>query len=152
MGLPLKLLHFTVSGRRFAVPVGEIAEIREIGAITTVPGAPAAIAGVAELRGRIVTLLDLATIFELDPVGTGTRLAIPYSEPRAHLALVVPLSASDLKTGEAVDPAPGSGTIGPGELGVEIVLTDGVPAFLLDLDALARLAGQRVRDGFRIGA
>lgn len=51
---------FERAGVRYLVPLAGLAEIRGAERITRVPGVGAAIAGVVHLRGRIVTVHDLA--------------------------------------------------------------------------------------------
>ena len=44
----------------FGLPVAEVVDVIRLGAITSVPLAPDWVAGVVNLRGRIVTAIDLA--------------------------------------------------------------------------------------------
>jgi chemotaxis signal transduction protein len=139
--------------------IADIAEIKEVASVTTVPGAPDAIAGLTDLRGRIVTLVDLARLFALPGAAIGSRLAVQFSEPLSHLGLLVAASVHDVRTDAAHDlswgpPAPG----GPNELveaeplGREIVLDGAHTAFLLDVNALAIECSTRVRGQFRVTA
>lgn len=54
-----QLVTMTVDGQLFGIPILKVQDIVEPTQITTVPLAPAAIAGVLNLRGRIVTVIDL---------------------------------------------------------------------------------------------
>jgi len=153
------LLHFEAGGRRFALPVTAIAEIREAGTVTPVPGTPAEIAGLIDMRGRIVTLMDLAAIFGLEAGLAPDRLAIQLAEPHGHLALLVPAAIQDLRTdsGHGRDPGGAPGDREPADpdasrppLGRELLLVDGAPVFLLDLQALAARCTQSVRERFRV--
>ncbi len=150
------LLHFSAGSRRFALPVGGISEIREAGAITPVPGAPKAIAGIIDMRGRIVTLMDLAAIFGLGTGSVAEPLAVQLADPYAHLALLVPAAIQDLRTETGTAPQPARDAAeAPAEacspaLGREILLAGGAPALLLDLQALTDHCTARVRDRFRV--
>ena len=130
-----------LGGSRYALPMGAVAEVGRPPALTRVPGLPAWLAGVANWRGRVLSVLDLRPLLagtheELDrrarlvvlnragvPVGLltegveGTRLLdLEQVEPAlAHL----PGTAADLLAGQTTD--------GEGPCGV------------LDLDALFRL-------------
>lgn len=54
-----QLVTMTVDGQLFGIPILRVQDIVEPSDITPVPLAPAAIAGVLNLRGRIVTVIDL---------------------------------------------------------------------------------------------
>ena len=158
-----KLLHFAAGDRRFALPVAAIAEIRELQSITPVPGTPEAIAGLADIRGRVVTLLDLGRIFGLEPDPRSALLAVQLAEPLTHLALLVPTIVQSVRTdagagaGWQEAPLPPSGEWGGTSgslqgLGREVILAGGEPVFLIDPAALIRHCVQRVRDRFRVSA
>jgi purine-binding chemotaxis protein CheW len=153
-----KLLHFLAGGRRFALPVASISEIREIQEVTPVPGTPDAISGLAEIRGRIVTLLDMVRIFDLPAPAEPGRLAVQFAEPLSHLALLVPAPVHALRTDAGAEAAGAPADDDPPAeprprgLGREVVLAGGEPVFLVDTEALIRHAIQRVRDRFRISA
>jgi len=96
-----RVLHFPIGARRFAVPVTGILEIREVPEPTPVPGSPSVVAGLVEIRGRIVTLVDLARVFGLEERSGGELLAVQFAEPLGHLGLLVADSAHNVET----DPA-----------------------------------------------
>lgn len=50
---------FLVAGRRFAVAASDVAEVLRDGRVNTVPRAPESLAGLLNLRGRIVPVIDL---------------------------------------------------------------------------------------------
>lgn len=60
-----QLLVFTLQGEDYALALTEIREIIPTPDITPVPNMAAAMKGVANLRGRVVTVLDLETHFGL---------------------------------------------------------------------------------------
>jgi two-component system chemotaxis sensor kinase CheA len=53
-----RLCTFAVAGLRLGIPVGDVVEVVRGEQVTPVPLAPAAVAGVLNLRGRIVPVLD----------------------------------------------------------------------------------------------
>lgn len=71
---------FLVAGRRFAVPTSEVAEVLRAGRLTSVPRAPEFFAGLLNLRGRIVPVIDLERRLGLQPT-------VPRSRERIHLVL-----------------------------------------------------------------
>jgi purine-binding chemotaxis protein CheW len=60
-----EVLLFDVGGQRFAVPLGAVREVFNLGPLTPVPTAPGAVAGVTNLRGQVVPVLDLALLLEV---------------------------------------------------------------------------------------
>lgn len=70
-GLPAQLdirphwsgIGFMLMGQRFAVPMGEISEMLEIPPHTHLPGVQSWVRGVANVRGRLLPLFDLAAFF-----------------------------------------------------------------------------------------
>src|SRR6059036_548288 len=76
-------------------------EIREVPGATRVPGAPAVIAGIVEIRGRVVTLVDLAEIYALPTSRDRAMTAVQLSEPLSHLGIAIPGGPHSLETAEA---------------------------------------------------
>lgn len=69
-------LLFSLGGDPYALPIGVITEILKPLPITEVPRAPKGIAGLASVRGRLVTVLDLRRRFGLAEPGRDKRLRI----------------------------------------------------------------------------
>src|SRR2546422_340952 len=85
-------VRFRLGQQGFGVPMEEIREITAAGRITPVPLAPPVVRGLANLRGRVVTLIDVATVFArpLPPARfLEDRLALILSSPYEHLGLYV---------------------------------------------------------------
>lgn len=60
-----RVIMFDVAGERYGLAIENVREIFRPRGITPVPGAGTHVAGVANLRGEIVTVLDLAGILEV---------------------------------------------------------------------------------------
>ncbi len=60
---------FTLDGQIFGLPIGRVQEVFRPARITRVPLAAAQIAGVLNLRGRIVTAIDMRSRLDLPPRG-----------------------------------------------------------------------------------
>jgi len=58
---------FKVADQLFGVPVTEVQDILAPDAIAPVPGGPADVCGLINLRGRIVTVIDMRTRLSLPP-------------------------------------------------------------------------------------
>jgi purine-binding chemotaxis protein CheW len=55
----LQIVNFTVDDVNYGVPVDQVREVRDMQAVTRVPGAPDYVEGVTNLRGQIITVIDL---------------------------------------------------------------------------------------------
>ena len=68
---------FTAAGQLFGLPIEQVQDVFTPTNITRVPLAGREIAGVLNLRGRIVTMIDLASWLELDISGdANAKMAI----------------------------------------------------------------------------
>ncbi len=68
-GGTIDLVLFRLAGEVYAVESRHVLEVAPLKALTPIPGAPAFIAGVTNLRGRILDVVDLRTFFELPARG-----------------------------------------------------------------------------------
>jgi hypothetical protein len=87
-GAALELLVVELAGRHYGAPLAFVREVFNLGPLTPVPTAPAAVAGVANLRGQVIPVLDLMRLLDLglhrlrlgDPVvlveAAGTRAGL----------------------------------------------------------------------------
>jgi purine-binding chemotaxis protein CheW len=64
-------VSFTTAGQLFGLPIECVRDVFTLSKITPVPLAGDEVAGVLNLRGRIVTVIDLASRLGLDVVSTG---------------------------------------------------------------------------------
>jgi twitching motility protein PilI len=58
-------IGFTLAGQRYVAPMGEVVEILDVPRFTPVPGVRAFMLGVANVRGRLLPITDLALYFGL---------------------------------------------------------------------------------------
>ena len=72
------LVVFEVDGREFALPIEDIAEILQMVLITPVPEVPPWVAGVVNLRGRVIPIVDLRT-----------RLGIQTRPPQLNTPILI---------------------------------------------------------------
>lgn len=66
-GEAAEFLEFILSGESYAVRLGLVREVCSGREIARVPGAPAFMEGVANIRGQILPVADLARLFGLGP-------------------------------------------------------------------------------------
>lgn len=86
-------IGFSCMGYRFVVPMGQIAELMEVPSSTKLPGVQLWVLGLANVRGRLLPLFDLARFL-------GGQVS---SQRKAHRVLV--LETENLYSGLVVDRA-----------------------------------------------
>ncbi len=64
----LTVLVFELGGERYGVDVMNVRRVRPLGRITRVPGIPRFYCGVVNLRGQVITVLDLRLFFDMPAV------------------------------------------------------------------------------------
>jgi purine-binding chemotaxis protein CheW len=64
---PLLFVVFKVDGADYALPADVVLQMETYTGATTVPGARPWVAGIIQLRGRVVPVIDLRARFGLDP-------------------------------------------------------------------------------------
>ncbi len=99
MGGGVPAVTFELCGERYAVEVAHVREIRRLNGLTPVPGVPAFVLGLINLRGEILSVLDLRRILGLPSPSLGT------------LARVLVLSSPAMTFGLAVDRLKGTEAI-----------------------------------------
>ncbi|MFO0941352.1 MAG: chemotaxis protein CheW [Pirellulales bacterium] len=93
-GRTVAYLVFQLSGSYYAVSVSDVREIITSIEISAVPGSPKYLAGVANLRGRVLPIIDLKRKFSFDSQSTNTRecfivLTTPSEEGPLEFAIRV---------------------------------------------------------------
>ena len=73
-------LTFVVAGQEYAIGILNVKEIIEYESPTRVPSAPPCVAGVINLRGTVVPVIDLALRFNLAPTAVTSRTCIVVVE------------------------------------------------------------------------
>src|SRR5450756_2113550 len=96
MAKDLHLIGFRVGRETFGVPIHLVHEIVRIPEITAVPDAPEYIEGVINLRGKIVSVIDLRKRFGKPSTGLDRRSRILVVEHRGRLAGMIVDSASEV--------------------------------------------------------
>lgn len=84
-------IGFELLGRRFVAPMGEVSEMQEVPGFTRLPGVKPWMKGVANVRGRLLPVCDLAVFM-------GDRIRKPRKQQR-----ILILEDGDLYTGLLVD-------------------------------------------------
>ncbi|HRQ79317.1 MAG TPA: chemotaxis protein CheW [Gemmatimonadaceae bacterium] len=123
------------AGQRVAVPLGQAREIIGARAVTRLPGAPSWIAGLVNLRGTVLTVLDVSQRLG-GAASAGPVLVVELGDRKFGLRVERVDGVSRTSTAEeAVDEARSAGGAVRG-----LVATGTTPALVLDLEALQRAA------------
>ncbi len=64
----MSILHvvFKVAGTEYALPAEQVLQMESFSGATQVPGTPAYVAGIVQVRGKVVPVVDLRARFGLD--------------------------------------------------------------------------------------
>ncbi len=84
-----QIVNFTVGGVNYGVPVDQVREVRDMQSVTPVPGAPSYVKGVTNLRGQIITVIDLRKRLELADNGKGGEKIIVIEMDNLAVGVVV---------------------------------------------------------------
>jgi purine-binding chemotaxis protein CheW len=109
MNRETQVVGFQVGRETYGIPIASLHEIVRVPEITAVPDAPAYMEGVINLRGKIVSVLDLHKRFGKNATPIQRRSRILVVEHKGRLAGMIVDEASEvLKIPETdIEPAPG---------------------------------------------
>jgi purine-binding chemotaxis protein CheW len=136
----LEALVFALGSEQYALPANQVHEVRPRGLLTTLPGTPAFLAGLINVRGRIVPVVDLRSLLGMAPDGPSTSVVL-VSHRSGDIGLLVagrpivrPLRVADL-----TEPPPGPLS------GIDAACIRGItPGLVIVLDAERLLADPRL--------
>ena len=102
------LVGFQVGRETYGIPITSLQEIVRVPEITAVPGAPDYLEGVINLRGKIVSVVDLRKRFGQSSAELGRRCRILVVEHRGRpLGMIVDAASEVLKIPESeIEAAP----------------------------------------------
>lgn len=83
-----KFVVFHLSGQQFAVNSRLVAEVTRYLPLTPLPDAPAWLIGVANLRGDVISVVNLARIFRLKSPAVSSKTKLIVLKPQSNLASV----------------------------------------------------------------
>lgn len=72
---------FVLDGKKYVAPLDEVSEILSVPAYTRIPGARSWMKGVANVRGRLMTVMDLSGFLEKKFSGSGKAPALAGAGP-----------------------------------------------------------------------
>jgi purine-binding chemotaxis protein CheW len=118
----LQIVNFQVDNVNYGVPVEQVREVRDMQAVTPVPGSPPYVQGVTNLRGQVITVVDLRKRLGLaSGGGVGEKIMIIELDKLAcgvvvdSVTEVSTLKAADLERNPEVTSSLGDFIIGVGK-------------------------------------
>lgn len=128
----LQLVKFHLGKEDFGLDIMQIKEIIRIPILTRIPRSPSHVAGVINLRGKIISILDLASLFGMDCKERNDDSRIMILENEGIMAGIIVDSVSEVlhldtanveKTPEIVNSSVGSQYIeGVGKIDENILI------------------------------
>src|SRR5690348_6689799 len=103
MSRDLHIVGFQVGRETYGVPITSLHEIVRVPEITVVPDAPNYVEGVINLRGKIVSVIDLRKRFGEKSVASGKRNRILVVENGGRLSGLIVDSATEVIKISATD-------------------------------------------------
>jgi purine-binding chemotaxis protein CheW len=140
-------LVFALGGERYACALKGVREVVPFGRVTRLPGAPSYVCGLMNLRGTIVTVVDLGARLGGAPVDRSDGVVLlvsrdPDGTSDAPGARVAGLAVDLVHDVRALDEERAVRGRGDGSLGAEswlgVARLDGEPVGLLDVCAIVR--------------
>lgn len=132
----LEFATFYLGGTLVGVDIRQVQEINRNTSTTEVPHAPAAVRGVINLRGEVVTVIDLRNVLGLDPIDvTSSTRIIVLSSRGERIGLLVDRIA-DVTTASStdIDEPPGNFSGMEGRFFQGVLKMDGELLLVLDAD------------------
>lgn len=131
-----------IGGQLFGLPISRVQDVFIPERVTRVPLAPPEIAGVLNLRGRIVTLIDLRRRFGLDArTGDDPAMAIGVGSRGESYGLLIDVIGEVLKLDEtAREPNPLNLEPALARVSTGIYRLDGQLLVMLDVDRVLDIA------------
>lgn len=122
LGEPEKHVVFALAGAKFAVPMEQVVEVRELEHYTPVINVPSWVLGITNLRGDIVSVVDLARLLDSSRSAGGKNTSLPFRN-----LIVAQTRQGDLTTCLVVDTVHGLAHAQPTEIQkVERLVGDGL--------------------------
>jgi purine-binding chemotaxis protein CheW len=121
-----------VAGEQYALAVDHVTEVVVLDELTPIPGAPEWMLGVCNLRGEVLSVVDLAAVLGLPGAHRPARLVVTTaSGTRAGLAIEEVLDVAPMP---AITPEHGLGCV------QATVVADDMLVGVLDIDAVLEAA------------
>lgn len=94
--IPVLYVLFRVDGADYALSADVVVQMETYTGATVVPGAPPFVAGIIQLRGRVIPVVDLRARFGLAPRATTLETRVVVGELRDRTVALVADSAREI--------------------------------------------------------
>jgi purine-binding chemotaxis protein CheW len=142
-----QFVTFSVAGEMFAVPMAPVQEIIRVPAVAQLPLAPQALVGLANLRGRVLPIIELRRLFacgERDHDDATRALVIHIGQPLGfvvdRVASVISVEPSEIEPAEGIHSVAATGGYLTGV--IKRPRADGSTEMLLVVDFARLIEGQ----------
>lgn len=103
MDMDHQIVNFTVGNVRYGVPVEQVREVRDLQEVIPVPGSPHYVRGMSNLRGDLITVMDLQKRLALkDGDGDKNKIIIVEAEDTSVGVIVDTVTDVSIISGENV--------------------------------------------------
>jgi purine-binding chemotaxis protein CheW len=85
----LRMCVLALGGESFAIDLRHVTEVFEVESVTAVPGMPSLLTGVTNLRGTVVSLIDLRGMLGLTKMETALPFAVVIRQGARQIGLLV---------------------------------------------------------------
>jgi len=151
------IITFEARSEWYGLEAKDVREVARLRGVRAVPRAPGVIAGLAEVHGRIVTLIDLERLLDTADGGPAAARAVPAGVAGAEaygVVLALPFDHLGILVRNEVDVASAGGDVGPRARDEASWLQARLPVGdrllnLLSVPALVARLEESIRAGFR---
>ena len=136
----LEALVFALGREQYALPANQVHEVRPLGLLTRLPGTPAFLAGLINVRGRIIPVVDLRPLLGM-PTDSPSTSVVLVSHRSGNVGLLAAgrPTVRPLRVADLTDPPPGQLS------GLDSTCIRGItPGLVIVLDADCLLAEPRL--------
>ena len=141
----VQYLTFMLANEEYGIDILRVQEIKGWETATAIPNAPGYILGVINLRGKVIPIVDLRTLFQLPSIeyGSSTVVIVVKVEYEGHsrtVGMVVDAVSEVYNISESMEQAtPDFGGIVNVEFVKGLTTVDGNMIILLDIDKLINI-------------
>jgi purine-binding chemotaxis protein CheW len=139
-----------VAGTEFALPAERVAFLESYEGATAVPGAAPHVAGLVQVRGQVVPLVDLRVLFGLPPIDRGLEARVVVVEGHGrHVGLLVDGGREVIRLDPGrFQPPPAALAEGAAACVDAVAQADGRLVLRMDVDRV--IGGEGTLDGDRV--
>lgn len=88
-GYPSRVCVVTLSGRLFALDLQSVREVFPVESVTPVPGMPSVLSGVTNLRGVVMSLVDVRTLLGLSAAAAPQKFGVVIHHGANQVGMLV---------------------------------------------------------------